>query len=193
MASGPFNELMDRVRSGSDSAVLELVNQCSGPVYRAIRSRLQRKFRASLDSADVAQAVWTSLLVGTLRDREFDTLDDLVRFLVRVASNKVVDQCERRRGAQRKGLLREVSCEEGADQRAPSPEATPSRTVSAREELSRVFRGCSARDREILQYYAQGLTFPEIAERLSMNAGSVRRIVHQFLVKLKAREHDSRP
>ncbi|MCA9026686.1 MAG: sigma-70 family RNA polymerase sigma factor [Planctomycetaceae bacterium] len=85
-----FQTLWTRARQGSETALTSLVEQSQSVVFRAIRRRLLRELRTQLDSEDVAQSVWLSLLVRC--KRSFQTKSVFLRFAVRLASNKTIDK-----------------------------------------------------------------------------------------------------
>lgn len=187
MASGNFQELLDRMRAGSNEAVRELLEHCSPAVYRAIRRRLGKHYRPTYDSADVAQAVWASLLVGSLRDREFETLEDFVKYVASVASNKAARPAGRRRAA---ALAKSPNVQLDSEivEEHLAVESSPSHVMTEKETLSGALRGISEREREILQLYSEGKKYPEIAGRLHLHPGTVRRMIHELLTKLRTRD-----
>src|SRR5260370_21457217 len=93
-----FRQLMTRVRAGSEEAARELFDRYSGHISRVVRRRLHSRLRTQYDSLDFLQAVWASFFAVPLEEYTFDHPEDLVRFLARMAYNKVVDVTRRRFG-----------------------------------------------------------------------------------------------
>src|SRR5262245_43381196 len=85
-----FQELMQRLREGSDGAARELINKYGPHIKKVIRQRLHRKLRPKFDSVDFSQAVWASFFADQARLRSFDSPETLTKYLGAMARNKVV-------------------------------------------------------------------------------------------------------
>ena len=91
-----FAALMQHVREGSEQAARELFAIFGSDVLAAVRRKLNRKMRSKVDSQDLSQAVWASFFGHLDAISQFDQPDALVAFLIRVATNKTIDECRRR-------------------------------------------------------------------------------------------------
>jgi RNA polymerase sigma-70 factor (ECF subfamily) len=174
---GQFDDLMRRVRAGCPEAIGEMFERYGEYIRRVIRRRLDRRLRPQYDSIDFVQSVWASILEVPPDRYTFATADDLVGFLVRVATNKVIDAYRRRLGT--------IECERGheeplGDAAVCDREPTPSQLAMAEERWDQMLDGQSEEDRRILELLRQGCTHQETADRLGVN---VRRI-HRLLQKL---------
>jgi RNA polymerase sigma-70 factor, ECF subfamily len=176
-----FDALMARLQSGDDQAAAE--------VYRRFVRRLVglacRQFepwtRAKADHEDVVQSAFKSFFARFDRG-EFvlSDWDDLWSLLVVITLRK----CRRRQNALRRGrrdAAREVALIDGVndEERAWEPsdrEPTPDEAVMLTELLDIWLRGMTAGERAVTELGLQGLSTPQIAERLKRTERTVRRI-----------------
>src|SRR5262249_36628315 len=84
-----FTALMQRVRSGSQDAAQQLVEQYGQHILRVIRRMLHKKLRSKFDSLDFQQDVWASFFADQPQ-KTFDRPEALAAFLAKVARNKVL-------------------------------------------------------------------------------------------------------
>ena len=175
-----FEELMQRVRDGSEEAARELLDTYGGHIYQAVRRRLNKRLRPKFDSQDFVQAVWLSFFTNRSIITRFTRPESLVAFLARVASNKVVDECRRRFTNQKTNVNREHSMDSafGPLQFAVAKqEPTPSETMMAAEKWNGMLKGQSNDCRKILEMRAAGNSNREIADKLNLNERTVARII----------------
>ncbi|SFI47721.1 RNA polymerase sigma factor [Planctomicrobium piriforme] len=182
--SRDVDPLLQRAEAGSESAFRQLLEHLSPPVYSSIRRRLARKVRQTVDSDDVAQSVWKSLLAK----REALTgvpLKHLVRVAAKIASNKAID-AGRRIFAQRRGADRVVSVnpEQLSELPAAHPAASPSAELVARERLSAIIKTVPAGYAEVVRMLAQGAS----VEEASKAAGVPKRSLYRILQQARLRE-----
>src|SRR4051812_2687181 len=139
------------------------------------RPRLPPPWRPRLDSLDIVQSIWADLLpVFRRAGWKFPDAQRLRCFLARVARNRLVDR-------QRKhayGLAHEQSIID-VSQHAVSPVRMdpPSQCLQAAELWERMLASCPPAHREILLLKRSGLSSTEIAARVGMHEGSVRRVL----------------
>src|SRR5205823_10333892 len=91
-----FEALMGRVRAGCPRAAQEVFDRYSDAVRRVVRRVLRDRLRAKYDSTDFVQSVWASFFLTPPERYNFDTPQQLVNFLSKVAFHKVVDEGRRR-------------------------------------------------------------------------------------------------
>src|SRR5262245_24261641 len=85
-----FADLLARVRGGDDAATAELVRRYERTVLRSVRSRLSQAMRGALDSMDVMQSVYRSLLTGVKNERfQLTTPQQLIGLAVVLVQRKV--------------------------------------------------------------------------------------------------------
>ena len=84
-----FQDLMRRVREGSEDAAWEVVRRYGGYIRRAVRRVLNPKLRYKFDSLDFVQWVWLSFFRMHDKAERFERPQFLVTFLAGMARNKV--------------------------------------------------------------------------------------------------------
>jgi RNA polymerase sigma-70 factor (ECF subfamily) len=183
-----FDDLMRRVRAGDPEAAGEMYERYGHHIRRIVRSRLHRRLRKQYDSLDFVQSVWAVFIQIPPERRQFDTPDDLVGFLARLACNKIVDVYRRRAQSAAYGSAnREISLEAVArKEEAPIPShaPTPSQTAMAREQWEKLVRDQAPLLRRILELLRQGYSHEEIGDVLGLNP----KFVQRFLQKLHRRK-----
>src|SRR5262245_46161104 len=94
-----FADLIRRVRDRDEAAAAELVRRYEPAIRRAVRVRLaDARMRRVLDSMDICQSVLGSFFVHAAEDRyELDSPDQLIKLLIGMVRNKVIDQIRRER------------------------------------------------------------------------------------------------
>src|SRR5262245_58769822 len=134
MAEESFADLIARVRAGDDQAATILVRRYEPEVRREVRFLLRDPFlRRSFDSMDICQSVMGSFFLrAALGEYDISQPQDLVRLLISMTRNKVVDATRRQR-AQRRDHRRSTSLE-AVDVAAQVP--SPSQVVEGRELLA---------------------------------------------------------
>src|SRR6478672_13692675 len=95
----PFQELLREAQAGSEAAAKELYETYVSHVLRCVRNRMWHRLRSKFDSQDFVQQVWASFFVGDGRLPDFETPDDLIAYLVRLAMKKGVMEGRRGRAA----------------------------------------------------------------------------------------------
>lgn len=165
-----FSGFIRRIRAGDDQAAAELVRRYEPLVRREIRlttedHRLDRHF----DAADVCQSVMGSFLVRVAAGQyELDQPDQLPRLLVRMARNKLAEAA-RRQTRQRRDHRRVVGADSAIGKVAGAT-PTPSRVVAGKELLARFRELLTVEERQLADLRAEGLSWPEIADRVGGTA-----------------------
>src|ERR1700756_3172415 len=138
MSEEPFSELIERIRTGDEQAATELVRRYEPEIRREVRFLLRDPFlRRAFDSMDICQSVMGSFFLrAALGEYDLGRPQGLVRLLISMTRNKVVDATRRQR-AQRRDHRRSTSLE-AVDLAAATP--SPSQVVEGRELLA-AFRG----------------------------------------------------
>jgi RNA polymerase sigma-70 factor (ECF subfamily) len=178
-----FRQLMTRVRAGSEEAARELFDRYSGHISRVVRRRLHRRLRTQYDSLDFLQAVWASFFALPLDQYTFAHPKDLVRFLARMAYNKVVDVTRRRFGTFKYNINCELPIAEAsgrpADQVAVH-QPTPSQEVMAEERWEQLLEGLTPPFRRVLELLREGYTHKMIAQELGFHPKMIQRFLRQL-------------
>ena len=174
-----FRETVERVCAGSEEAALELTEKYGPHIQRVIRRRLNQKMRSKFDSLDFVQMVWASFFNERERIAEFQEPDDLIRYLVKMAQHKLLQESRRRLKYQKHNVRRECPLDQ-----ARTPEssyarksATPSQIAMAKEQLDELMDKQSERNRQIVELRMNGATFVEISDRLGIHERTARQVI----------------
>jgi len=168
-----FRDLMARVRGGDDRAAEELLRRYEATVRLAVRVRLDRsELRRLLDSTDICQSVLGTFFVRAASGQfDLDTPEQLVKLLVTMARNKLINHVHRQRAA-RRDSRRDQSGVEIADPADGGP--SPSRVVAARELLNTVRSRLTADERRLADLRAEGRAWADIAAELGGHPDALR-------------------
>jgi len=159
-----FRDLIGRVRSGDQQAATDLVRRYENEIRRAIRVRLTDPGLCRvLDSTDVCQSVMANFFVRASAGQfELDRPDQLLRLLVTMARNKLLDQV-RKQHADRRDAKRVVGDPTPLEAIADAGVGTPSQIVSADELRQAMQRQLSPEERFLAEQRAQGRDWADIA------------------------------
>jgi RNA polymerase sigma factor (sigma-70 family) len=172
-----FASLMEQVRQGSHEAAETLWREYGPCVIHVVRRSLNQSLRPHLDSQDFAQDVWASFFRELPDAEKVASPGALVRFLTRMARNKVLEE-HRRQHTLRRNVDLDVSHglflddDEQIDEREP----TPSQVVAAEVLVDELTGGQPPECRRVVQMRREGLTDIEIAARVRTSTRNVRRI-----------------
>lgn len=180
-----FDALIAQVRAGSEDAVRALLDQYGPHVVRVVRRRMNPRLRGRFDSQDFTQAVWASFFGHLPEITQLNHPQELVRFLSRVASNKVID-AGRRAQVRHETSTDSASAEmqSARDLRLNVSEPTPSQHAMARESWDQLLQDESDDDRAVVELRRTGLTQQDIASRLGISERQVRRILTRLSRKV---------
>jgi len=183
-----FKTLLEGARQGDPDALRVLYERYSDSVRRVIRRRLPSRLRRRYDSTDFLQSVWTSFVQLPLNNYQFSRPQDLVSFLSRMASNKVIDAGRERQLAPGPGA-RETSLDwaaDGQDRKRLSdelvgPTPTPSQVVMADERWEQLVARMPAGHRRVLELLRDGYSHGEISRDLGLHP----KVLQRLLAKLR--------
>jgi RNA polymerase sigma-70 factor (ECF subfamily) len=178
-----LQDLMQRLRDGSQTAAQELYERYGHHILRVVRRKLDRKLRAKFDSVDFMQSVWTSFFVNPSHQFAFERPEELIAFLAKLAHNKLVDAQRQRYGTEKYNVNRERSLEGSAAQEAArvvDRQPTPSQLVVAEEHWDRLLEGQPDHYQRILILLRQGYTHEEIAQAVGVNEKTIRRLIRKL-------------
>ena len=177
--------LLRRARQGSRDAIDTLFDGVAGRVLAVIRLRLGPGLRSQLESRDILQA---TLLKAFERLEQFEgrKTANLVGWLARIAENEIRQQAEFH-GRRRRDFARRVAVEEAVDLPIEQVHSAISRLVIQEEmaRLERALERLKESHREvILLRKLEGLSFPEIGQRLGKSADACRMLLARALAAL---------
>jgi RNA polymerase sigma factor (sigma-70 family) len=161
MSDPTFSDLITRVRAGDDAAATDLVRRYEPEIRREVRFLLRDPFlRRSFDSMDICQSVMGSFFLrAALGEYDIGRPEDLIRLLISMTRNKVVDATRRQR-AQRRDHRRATSLD-AVDVEAVTP--SPSKVVEHRELLAALRGKLNDEERQLADLRAQGREWADIA------------------------------
>src|SRR3954471_8280432 len=154
MPEESFPELIARIRAGDEQAATVLVRRYEPEIRREVRFLLRDPFlRRSFDSMDVCQSVLGSFFLrAALGEYDLNRPEDLIRLLISMTRNKVVDATRRQR-AQRRDHRRATSLE-AVDLATNTP--SPSEEVAGRDLLGEFRARLNDDERQLADLRAQG-------------------------------------
>src|SRR3984957_7287697 len=177
-----FTDLIGRIRAGEERAATDLVRRYEPEIRREVRFLLRDPFlRRAFDSMDICQSVMGSFFLrAALGEYDMDRPEDLIRLLISMARNKVVDATRRQR-AQRRDHRRATSLE-AVDIAASTP--SPSQVVEGRELLA-AFRGrLSDDERQLADLRAAGCEWADIAREVGGTADARRKQLTRAIARV---------
>ncbi len=162
-AEPSFPALLQRVRAGDAEAAAALVHAYEPEIRRAIRVRLtDPRLRRTLDSMDVCQSVLANFFVRAAAG-QFDLREpkDLLKLLVTMARNKILDRTRQERAERRNGRRTQA----GPDTLAAVADdgETPSQIVSGRELLEAMRARMTPEERDLAEQRVAGREWAQIA------------------------------
>jgi RNA polymerase sigma factor (sigma-70 family) len=188
---------MGRLAEGSDEAGWQLLERYSTNILRAVRRHLPARLRRTVDSTDIVQSVWKSLL---RKGPELDLLgtpDQLVAYLAGMARLKVLESQRAHDRRQPRDLtpgLRPADSAAGRERDAAVDVAhcqdvrrkSPSSIVEFREAWNLALEQSGARGERVIELRLQGRTLDQIAGELNLGKRTVQRILAAMLESLEA-------
>lgn len=182
MSEASFPDLIRRVRAGDEQAATDLVRRYEPEIRREVRFLLRDPFlRRSFDSMDICQSVMGSFFLrAALGEYDLDRPEDLVRLLISMTRNKVVDATRRQR-AQRRDHRRATSLE-AVDVEARTP--TPSAVVEGRELLAMFRDRLTEEERQLADLRALGREWADIAGEVGGSADARRKQLTRAIARV---------
>ena len=188
--------LVTLAKNGDQPAVEQLCRIYGERVRRIIRLRIDRKLRPKIDSVDVVQDALILALAG-LRDFTYRNEGDFLRWLSKIAENKLRDILDKFH-AEKRDIRREIpfkrvetKTEEGSIGIAdPLQTTTPSVMLSRKEQYDRLERAIDELKPEyrevIFLSRIERLSHEEIGIKLGKSKGAVAMLLSRALIALTA-------
>lgn len=173
----------------------QLAHDRSEHLLARVRSMLGPRARRAAESLDFAQDAWLELLQSPT-ERSGQDESDVLRRLCAIARNNARDAARRCVAPRLESLLAaEVGAAQGAEACAAdafaAEQTSPSSILGRDEELRLLVAKTQALAPELRQIVElrclEGLTFPEIAARVSRNEDTVRKAYYRAVVQLSQR------
>jgi RNA polymerase sigma factor (sigma-70 family) len=189
-----FDQLMAEVRAGSEDAIWQLAETYTPYIIRAARVSLDRGVRSKLDSQDLVQTLWKSLLLKRADLSRLKTPEELVAFLVRATKNKAIDKMRHFR-TQGRDIRRETqlpNCGTAPNDvevhrkrnELQARDPSPSSIAMVRERWKQIVSTASARDRQIYELRRNGAEFKTISIQLRIDESTARRVIQRLIEQL---------
>lgn len=194
MENHKTQHLVALAKEGDAAAVNQLCDVYGERVRRMIRFRLDRRLRPKLDSVDVVQDVLI-LALGRLQDFSYSNEGDFLRWLSRIAENKLRDIWDQFHAGKR-DIHKEIPFRKEGGNTAgdalgaaePVGETTPSvimRKKEALDKLEKALDQLKPQYKEIIVLKRiEGLSHAEIAARLGTSARAVRMLLARAMAAL---------
>lgn len=186
--------LITLAKSGNNSALEQLCKVYGERVRRIIRLRMGKEIRSKLDSMDLVQDAFVSVLKD-LGGFTYKNEGDFLRWLSKIAENRIRDNVYRLH-ADKRDIRKEVSFRNSVstdeNRFTEIPEligtTTPSLIMSTREELNKLEKALDQlqpKYREvIILKKIEGLSYKEIGDRLGKSTDAVGMLVSRAMVAL---------
>ena len=177
-----LDDLVDRLNSGDPAAAEEAFVTYEPYLRQVVRRQMGPKLRAKFDSVDIVQSVCGDVLSAfRAGGMKFGTSNQLRAFLVRATRNRFIDRARQNRTALR--LERPIT--DALVHSAPmSNQPRPSEAAIADELWSRLLSLSPPEHHAVLNLRKRGASASEIAARLGMHPGSVRRLLRELSIRL---------
>jgi RNA polymerase sigma factor (sigma-70 family) len=187
-----FDELMNAVTGGSQEAVWELLDRYSTNILRVVRRHLPDQIRTKVDSVDIVQSVWESLLK---HPPELVSGEAFMAYLAAMARNKTLETYRHYTQSQARNVSRELPLASASNadttrknsesaSLATGPQSSPVAIACARETWSRAVMKHGERAEQVVELRLQGMSLDEIAKHLQVSKSTVRRELQYMLESL---------
>ena len=186
-----LEDLLAKLNSGDDVAAQQVFVTYEPYLRKVVRRLLPAELRAKFDSVDVFQSVCGDVLVAFRQGgMRFQTVGQLRAFLIKATRNRFIDRVRQHHTAAR--LERPLH-----DAEAPglplSPQPRPSESAAAEELWERLLVLCPPEHHQLLRLRRQGASAGEIAARVHIHEGSVRRILRELSLRLALSTAEAAP
>jgi len=181
-----FHDLLHRIRAGDEQAADKVVQLFEPAIRASVHRRLTNaRLQPLVDSMDISQSVLKSFFIRAAAGQyELGTPNDLVKLLMRMAHNKLIDQARKHR-ARRRNIQRREGGSVG--EREPvHPGTTPSEQVAKKELLQEIDRRLSPEERKLADLRGQGLEWGAISLQMGGTAQGRRKQLKRALTRVAA-------
>ena len=187
-------QLVTLAKQGDRSALGQLCVVYGERVRRIIRLRMGKELRSKLESMDMVQNV-LMCAVRDLEDFTYTSEGDFLRWLGKIAENRIRDNLEKLH-ADKRDIRKEIPLHDDGstsrDDRArvvePARNTTPSVILSRREELDKLEKAIDKLKPEyrevIVLAKIDGLSYKEIGDRLGKSADAAGHLLLRAMVSL---------
>lgn len=170
-----FERLLAWVRSGEESAAVQLVHRYERAVLRTVRSRLGKSMRSAIDSMDIMQSVHRSLLIG-LRSEKFEMTSpqQLISLAVVMVQRKVARHWHKMQRMPATQSQAATDSHPSPGELLASNDPAPSKIVSAEDLLQSLLLKLDALDQKLVRLKLAGNLSADTAKELQLDPAFVR-------------------
>lgn len=190
------HQLVSSAQKGDRSALEQLCNVYAERIRRIVRLRVGPELRTQLESMDLVQDALIAAVTGLKDFRDYDD-GDFMRWLVKIAENRIRDRVDHIHAAKR-DVRRQVRLEDEGSENEGScgnpfqsvhiVTTTPSVLLARREELDRLEKAMDRLTddyREVLLLARiENLSHEQIAERMKRSPAAVAKLLSRAIVAL---------
>jgi RNA polymerase sigma-70 factor (ECF subfamily) len=175
-------DLVERCRTGSESAATELFNRYVSRLLGVAKRRIGERMNSRLDPEDVVQSVFRTFFTR-LKNDQFEIVeeDDLSKLLVRITLHKTLRQIAYHRAARRDPNQETPQGDVSRNDilQVMTKEPTPETVVTFIDQLDHFLARLSPEEQQILMMRLQGSSTDEIAKQLNSYDRKVRRVLER--------------
>ena len=185
----PTIQLLERYRSGDDSAAGEIFERYSQRLCALADARIGPRLQRRIDADDIVQSVFHTFF-RRAGDGQFvvDHTGALWHLLVHITLNKVRKQAEHH-AAQRRDVAAEISATESARlaPEAVAHDPTPDEAAALADEVERLVSELDEAEAEVFQLVLEGHSTSEIGRHIGRSRWTVRQVLDRIGHRLKNR------
>ena len=193
-----FQDFYSDLKEREPEAIDRLLTRFQPYLLRIVRRRLSGRLRTKFDSIDVVQSVWASFFRVADGNAAFDHSGQMLKFLITIARNKMMDEMRRAFATAKRSANRELSlCEVGPDGDTPEEPidhrlSHPADVADIRDHWLVWTRGQPRKHLRVMELRAAGATYKEISDRLGIHERSARKIINRLLDRIRVtRRHET--
>jgi len=192
-----FEQLLKELANGSEEAATRIVDLYSSNILRAVRRSLPRAIRSKIDSVDIFQSVWMSVLAKRTRLAQLDTPKRFVAYLAGTARLKVLEKYRHYTRMQGFDVRREQRMSDPIDPKNATTPVTQTKATlvdakhppasavaEAREAWQTLMSNCNDRDQKVVQLRLKGKSFEDIADQLNVSTKTIQRTLQKLLLAI---------
>ena len=183
MKNAEFEKLLNALREKDEEAASELVRRYEPLIRRVVRMRLtDPRLRRVFDSIDICQSILANFFdEAALGQLAVSTEIHLRNFLVRMATNKLIDKV--RREQHNAGGLSE-------EWEPAAVDPSPSQVVAQRDLAQAIQSRLSEKERWLAEKRAEGKSWAEIAQETGETTDSLRMMYARAVARIRSQLHD---
>ena len=180
-----FAALLDRVRSGDETAIGALVMRYEHRLRLTTRLLLGPELRRHLDSVDITQSVHRILLIGFRRGKfDFQSPAQFVSFLNTVARRKIARHW---RNLGRPGPMVDNRSNISPVHEPEDGLPDPAHEAEIRDTMDHVLDGLTGIDRKLIELRFQGYRTVDVARETGIDARVLRARLSRLRERLRRR------